>query len=196
MGWRALKPLEVGCIIRTGTALSYHLTSSVIYFFFPITPIKLWARLLRATHLDQSNYLANQQQVSGFVLHFYQPLHLAEKCGAKTIVQSQTGMFWLCSSNFLLHGNVSSTLKLFLTFRFFFICVLLLYSCSSASSPYEGFLLRSFFSFSFFFLLFCFLPLLFDFSFSFSLKCNEVAELIIGKENTLPIVDHNNTIIH
>ncbi len=141
--------------------------------------------------------LSSQSTASaGFVLHFYQPLHLAEKCGAKTIVQSQTGMFWLCSSNFLLHGNVSSTLKLFLTFRFFFICVLLLYSCSSASSPYEGFLLRSFFSFSFFFLLFCFLPLLFDFSFSFSLKCNEVAELIIGKENTLPIVDHNNTIIH
>jgi hypothetical protein len=122
-GWRALKPLEVGCIIRTGTALSYHFTrplllgmpsisyrfirpshggisrmglrkehnqnlghlvqgpllqlcshphpyksgaqygtlpkcsshpSLVIYFFlFQITPIKLKARLLRATHLDQ-----------------------------------------------------------------------------------------------------------------------------------------------
>jgi hypothetical protein len=32
--------------------------------------------------------------------------------------------------------------------------------------------------------------------FIFCLKCNEVAEVIIGKENTLLIVDHNNTIIH
>jgi len=43
--------------------------------------------------LDQSNYLANQQQVSGFVLPIYQPLHLVGKGGAKTILQSQTGMF-------------------------------------------------------------------------------------------------------
>jgi hypothetical protein len=51
----------------------------IVIFFSPTLPIKLKlalqisGRLLIATHLDQSIYLANQQQVSGFVVAFYKP---------------------------------------------------------------------------------------------------------------------------
>ncbi len=47
-----------------------------VIYFFPTSPIKLklrlqiGGRLIIATHLDQSNYLANQRQVLGFVVHF------------------------------------------------------------------------------------------------------------------------------
>jgi hypothetical protein len=51
-------------------------TSLVFSFSFSTPPIKLKlvlvinARLLITTHLDQSNYLANQQQMLGFVVPF------------------------------------------------------------------------------------------------------------------------------
>ncbi len=170
--------------------------SYLLLLFFPIPPIKLKVRLLRATHLDQSNYLANQQQVSGFVLPFYQPLRLVEKCWAKTIVQSQTGMFWLFFIQFSLawprikYCEAVLNLGILLHSVFFFCIPLLLLLPLMKAFCYIPF-------FSFFLLLppFCFLPLPFDL-FIFCLKCNEVAEVIIGKENTLLIVDHNNTIIH
>jgi hypothetical protein len=44
-----------------------------------------------ATHLDQSNYLANQQHVLGYAVHFASLS--CEKCWAKTIFLSQTRMF-------------------------------------------------------------------------------------------------------
>jgi hypothetical protein len=53
------------------------LASKISYLLsFPTPPIKLklglqtGERLLTATHLDQSNYLANHQHVLGFAVHF------------------------------------------------------------------------------------------------------------------------------
>jgi hypothetical protein len=44
-------------------------------YFFPTPPIKLKLGLT-ARHPDQSNYLANQWQVLGFVVHFADPRHM------------------------------------------------------------------------------------------------------------------------
>ncbi len=58
---------------------SFSHPSLVIYFFpyfFPTLPMKLklglqiGVKLLITTHLDQSNYLANQQHVLGFAVPF------------------------------------------------------------------------------------------------------------------------------
>jgi hypothetical protein len=51
------------------------LTSKILYNFTLTSPTKLKpgvqnGRLLIATHLDQSNHLANQQQVLGFAVPF------------------------------------------------------------------------------------------------------------------------------
>ncbi len=104
----------------------------VTYIFFFLTlPVKLKlgvqtiARLLLVvTHLNQSNYLANQQQEfcrelctqSNYVTNqrvgvrlYCTFQHRKEKCWAKTILLSQTNMFWLLSSNFLLFGRILRT---------------------------------------------------------------------------------------
>jgi hypothetical protein len=47
-------------------------------------------RLWMATHLDQSNHLANRQQVLGYAVHFASLS--CEKGWAKTILLNQTGM--------------------------------------------------------------------------------------------------------
>jgi hypothetical protein len=58
------------------TLQKYFSHPSIVIYFFPTPPIKLklglqmGGRLLIATHLDQSNYLANQQQVLGFAMPF------------------------------------------------------------------------------------------------------------------------------
>jgi hypothetical protein len=71
-------------VIRASPAIAQYVTlqkyfshpSLVIYFFFPTSPIKLElglqivGRLLIATHPYPSNYLANQQQMLGFVVPF------------------------------------------------------------------------------------------------------------------------------
>jgi len=57
----------------------------MVIFFSPTLPIKLKlalqisGRLLIATHLDQSIYLANQQQVLGLVVAFYQSQQTVQK---------------------------------------------------------------------------------------------------------------------
>ncbi len=77
-----------------------------MFLNFPTSPIKLklglhisWT-LLTATHLDQSNYLANQQQqVLGFALPFTS-LHKMCKILGQTILLSQTRMFWVSFMQF------------------------------------------------------------------------------------------------
>jgi hypothetical protein len=65
-------------------------TSKVqLFTFFPTLPIKLklglqiGGRLLIATELDQSNYLADQQQVSGFAVPFTSLSILCKNAGPK-----------------------------------------------------------------------------------------------------------------
>jgi hypothetical protein len=52
-------------------------------------------RLPIPTHLDQSNYLANEQQVFSFDVHLlHQPQqNVLKNAGPKLILLSQTGMF-------------------------------------------------------------------------------------------------------
>jgi hypothetical protein len=58
------------------TLQKYFSHPSLVTFFFPTPPIKLklglqiGGRLLIATHLDKSNYVANQQQVLDFAVSF------------------------------------------------------------------------------------------------------------------------------
>ncbi len=105
------------------------LPSKFIYLFIPTPPIKLklglqiGGSLLIANHLDQSLWLANQKQgaaVGSYLLHsslagvrlccaFYQPQQTVQKCWAKTILLSQTGMFWLFFIQFYLQGHMLST---------------------------------------------------------------------------------------
>ncbi len=79
------------------------LTSKISYLTFfsqlQSSPIKLetqtakGVRLLIATHLDQSNHLANQQQVLGFAVPFASLSIFCWNTGTRTIVLSQTGTF-------------------------------------------------------------------------------------------------------
>ncbi len=85
--------------------------SKSISNFFPTPPIKLklglqiGGRLLIATHLDQSNFLANQQQVIGFAVPVTSPSILCKNARPKTILMSQTSMFWLFFIQFSLAGS-------------------------------------------------------------------------------------------
>ncbi len=89
---------------------------SLVLYVFPTPPIKLelglqigW-RLLIATHLNQSNYRANEHQLSpGFVVSFTSLSKLCKKCWAETILLNQTGMFWLFFIQFNLQGHILST---------------------------------------------------------------------------------------
>jgi hypothetical protein len=54
--------------------------------------LQIDGRLKIATYPDQLNYLTNQEQVLGFALP--SAAHLTvQKCWAKTVLLSQTGMF-------------------------------------------------------------------------------------------------------
>ncbi len=73
---------------------------SLVLYVFPTPPIKLelglqiGGRLLIATHLNQSNYLANEHQLlPGFVVSFTSLSERCKKCWAETILLNQTGMF-------------------------------------------------------------------------------------------------------
>jgi hypothetical protein len=74
----------------------YFSHSRLVIYFFPTSPTKTGTakdrRLLIATHLKQSNKLANQQQVSGFAGPFASLSILKKKCWAKTILLSQTSI--------------------------------------------------------------------------------------------------------
>jgi hypothetical protein len=81
------------------TLQNYFWHPRLVIYFFPTPPIKLklglqiGGRPLIAAHLDQSNYLANQQQMLGFVVLFTSLSKLCKKHWVKTILQSQTSMF-------------------------------------------------------------------------------------------------------
>jgi hypothetical protein len=71
------------------TLQKYFSYPSLAIYFFQTPPIKLklvlqiGRRLLTATHLNQSNYLANQQQVIGFAVCFTNLNFLCEIAGPK-----------------------------------------------------------------------------------------------------------------
>jgi hypothetical protein len=71
------------------TLQKYFSHPSLAIYFFQTPPIKLklvlqiGRRLLTATHLNQSNYLANQQQVIGFAVCFTNLNFLCEIAGPK-----------------------------------------------------------------------------------------------------------------
>jgi hypothetical protein len=62
---------------------------SLVIYFFPTPPIKLklglqvGGRPLIATHLDQSNYLANQQQVLSFAVPITSLRKVCKNAGQK-----------------------------------------------------------------------------------------------------------------
>jgi hypothetical protein len=81
----------------------------LVIYFFPTLPIKLKMGLQVGGRLLIAKHLVNQKQgaaVTSFLLHFplagvqlccafYQPQQSVRECWAKTILLSQTGMFWL-----------------------------------------------------------------------------------------------------
>jgi hypothetical protein len=83
--------------------------------FFPSPPIKLkpglqkGGRLVIATHLDQSNYLANQEQVLGFAVPFTSLSKLCKNAGPKPFCWAKLACFDFSSSNFYLQGHILST---------------------------------------------------------------------------------------
>jgi hypothetical protein len=56
------------------------------------TGTEIGGRLLKATHVDQSNYPANQQQVLGFAVPITSVRKMGKNCWVKTILLSQTSM--------------------------------------------------------------------------------------------------------
>jgi hypothetical protein len=78
------------------TLQKYFSHPSLVIYIFPTLPIKLklglqiGGRLLIATHLDQPNYLGNQQQLLDFAVPF---TSLSKPCNNATILLSQTDMF-------------------------------------------------------------------------------------------------------
>jgi hypothetical protein len=88
------------------TRQKYFSHPSVVIFSFPIPHIKhtlqlqIGGRLLIATHLEQSNYLPNQQQVLGFAVPRTNLSKLSKHVGPKPFLLSQTGMLRLFFINF------------------------------------------------------------------------------------------------
>ncbi len=84
----------------------------VLLRYFLLTPpiqleprLQIGGRLLIATHLDQWNYLPNQQQVLvRLCWAFNAPLHPEQQCWAKTILLSQTSIFSLFFVQFSFAG--------------------------------------------------------------------------------------------
>jgi hypothetical protein len=62
-----------------------------------------------ATHLDQSNYLANQQQVLGFAVPFTSLSKLCQIAGPKPFCCTKPTCFDFSSSNFNLQGDIMCT---------------------------------------------------------------------------------------
>ncbi len=113
----------------------------LFFYLFPTPPIKLklglhiGQRLLIGTHLDQSNYLANQQQVLHALLCHVPTSAPCSKCWAKTIFLSQTGNvvtflhpIFFCKGHILSTGGAALTHKheqlliMLLTSNFHFWC--------------------------------------------------------------------------
>ncbi len=96
------------------------LNPSLVIYFFPTQPKKLktglqiGGRLLIPTHLDCSNYLANQQQVLGFVVPFTSLSILCKNAGPKPLCWAKPACFDFSSSNFLLQGQWSYSYMLLL----------------------------------------------------------------------------------
>jgi hypothetical protein len=80
-------------------ALQQYLMSKISLLLFPNLTHKTetgtakGGRLLIATHLEQSNHLANQQQVLGFAVPFASLSPIVQKCWVKKNLLSQTSMF-------------------------------------------------------------------------------------------------------
>jgi hypothetical protein len=91
------------------TLQKYFSHPSLVIYFFPTTQLKLklglqiGGRLLIATHLYQSNYLANQQQVLGLDEHLTSFSKLCKNARPKP------ACFDFSSSNINLQGHIPST---------------------------------------------------------------------------------------
>ncbi len=90
--------------------------SSVIYFFptpqLILKPgLQLGGRLLIATHLYRSTYLANQQQVLGLDVHLTSFSKLCKNARPKPFCCAKPACFDFSSSNFNLQGHIPSTGK-------------------------------------------------------------------------------------
>jgi hypothetical protein len=91
------------------------LASKFSYLLFPNPPLKLklalqkgW-KLLIGTHLDQSNYLANQQEVLDFAVQFTSLIKLCKNVVPKPFCSAKPACFDFSSSNFNLQGHILST---------------------------------------------------------------------------------------
>jgi hypothetical protein len=62
-----------------------------------------------ATHLGQSNYVANQQQVLGFAVPFTSLSKLCQIAGLKPFFWTKPSCFDFSSSNFNLQGHIMCT---------------------------------------------------------------------------------------
>ncbi len=71
-------------------------------------------RLLIATHLAQSNYLVDQQQVVGFAVPFTGLFTLCENAGSKPFCWAKPSCFDFSSSNFLCRATDSAQAELLL----------------------------------------------------------------------------------
>jgi len=71
--------------------------------------LQIGGRLLIATHLDQSNYLANQQQVLCFAVPFTSLCILCTNAGSKPFCGENWHVLTFCSSDFPLQGRILIT---------------------------------------------------------------------------------------
>ncbi len=71
--------------------------------------LQIGGRLLIATHLDQSNYLANQQQVLCFAVPFTSLYILCTNAGSKPFCGENWHVLTFCSSDFSLQGRILIT---------------------------------------------------------------------------------------
>jgi len=89
-----IKSISIGA--QYVTLQKYFSHPSLVIYFFPTPPIKLklglqiHGRLLIPTHMDQSNYLTNQQQVNS---RCYALLRLAPASANCAKMLGQTDMF-------------------------------------------------------------------------------------------------------
>ncbi len=91
------------------------LMSKFTYIVFSNSPhkseigIAKGGRLLIAIHLDQSNYLANRQQVLGFDVSFTSLSIFSKNAGSKLFCWAKPACFDFSSCNFLLQCHILST---------------------------------------------------------------------------------------
>jgi hypothetical protein len=96
------------------TLQKYFSHPSLVIYLFLATPIKLklglemGGRPLIGTHLDQSNYLGNQQPVLSFAVPFCQPQHTEKLLGHDHFAEpNQHVLIFL--SKFNSHGHILRT---------------------------------------------------------------------------------------